>query len=160
MPGERPRRRRSEAQRAAWRKLRPHHRAWIMAERPDEIEREQTLRDETFFALENAFGPRQWDATVAILAEGEPEGAADHASSADDDPDGLTLQAIAIELGLSRARVWQILMRGLDKMRTHPTIRELHGLRPILHPADLDLDEAIVRATAPTEDEDDDEESP
>ena len=118
-----------------------------MAERPDEIEHEQSLRDETFFALERTFGPRQWDATVAILAEGEAEGV-DYTTPADGEPDGLTLQEIATELGLSRGRVWQIIMCAFRKLRTHPTIRELHGLSPILHP--VDLDEAIARAAAST----------
>lgn len=37
----------SDAQRAAWRNPSPYHRALIMAEKPDDFERDQSVRLET-----------------------------------------------------------------------------------------------------------------
>ena len=143
---------RSEAQREAWRKLSPYHRFLIMAERPDDLEHEQSLRSDTLYGLESEFGPRQWDATVAILSEGEAE-EVDYMTYADGEPDGMTFGEIGEELGLSRERVRQMILQALRKMSEHPVIRELRfASRPGLMATAEDIDAAIERALAATED--------
>ena len=117
--------RRTDAQREAWRRLRPHQRALIMAQRPDDLERDEALRSETWRELESEFGPRQWDVTVAVLAEGEAE-ETDYKTHADGEPDGMTFTEIGHELNLSRERARQAILGALRKMSEHPVIRELY----------------------------------
>lgn len=117
------------AARERWRALSPYHRYLLMAERPDEFEREERLRSETVLDLESAFGPRQWDATVAVIAEGEAE-EGDYAGF---EPEAMTLAEIGQEFSLSRERVRRLIQEALAKMGCHPIIRELHlGFPPPL----------------------------
>ncbi len=76
--------------------------------------------------LETAFGPRQWDATVAVLAEGEAE-ESDWPTYSDGEPDGLTFDEIGAEFGISHTRVRQIVLGALRKLRASPVVHELHG---------------------------------
>lgn len=116
--------RRSAAQRAAWKKLPTHCRMMIAAEHPDDFEREEALRVGTWRALEGTFGPRQWDVTVAILAEGE---ATEVDFATPDVPDGLTYREIGDAIGLSPTRVQHIIEDVFSKLRKHPVLNELRG---------------------------------
>lgn len=112
-------------QQRAWRRLSPNKRRILTSHRPDEFERQEEMRREVFADLEETFGPRQWDATVALLAEGEPtvEGSTegDH---------GMTFDEIGKELGLTRSGATQVYERALHHFRKR--------LRPMLTPTERD----------------------
>lgn len=95
-----------------------------MSHLPDELEREMLMRHSVHTALENVYGPRQWDATIAIIAEGESE-EADRMTVADAEPDGASLREIADELGCSTTRVIQIISGALRKLRAKQVVREM-----------------------------------
>lgn len=115
---------RSPAQRRAWRALSPHKRRILTSHRPDYFEGDMALRSSIMTALENVYGPRQWDATVAVLAEGEAE-AVDYPAPSDGEPDGMTLAEIGDHFGVSSARIMQIIAKALRKLRSDPIAREM-----------------------------------
>jgi hypothetical protein len=76
--------------------------------------------------LEAEFGPRQWDATIAVVAEGEFDGVGEP-----QDHDGDTFATIGQDMFISVERVRQIHDAALRKLRRNPLIFELfHGRRP------------------------------
>lgn len=98
-----------------WRRLTPRLRALLLSHRPDEFERDESLRLGTMRDLEDAFGPRIYDASAARVEEGEkgeserePHEVTEYA---------MTLQEIADVLGLSRERVRCIEAHALRKLR-------------------------------------------
>jgi len=77
--------------------------------------------------LEAEFGPRQWDATIAVVAEGEHDGA----DGEPQDHDGDTFVTIGRDMSLSVERVRQIHDAALRKLRRNALIFELfHGRHP------------------------------
>lgn len=122
-----------QAMRERWALLSPWKKMLLMSERPNELERLEDYERRTMRALEWRNGDRQWDATVAVLAEGEAE-EVDRMTPADAAPDGMTLDEIGAALaeeqgdwvGPSRERIRQIIERALGKLRQDPIIRELY----------------------------------
>ena len=114
-----------------------------MSHLPDDIERDQNLRFSIGTALENVYGPRQWDATIALIAEGEAE-AVDWPTHSDGEPDGMTLEEIGDHYGLSRERARGIIQKALWKLRQLPLVREMFlGYR---HDNAGDIDAALRQA--------------
>lgn len=115
-----------------WRLLSPWQQWLIAQEMPDDLEREEDYYRRTMRALEWRNGDRQWDATLAVLAEGEAEDV-DWMTASDREPDGMTLDeigdALAEEygdrLGTSRERVRQIIMGAMRKLRELPIVQEM-----------------------------------
>lgn len=101
---------RSEAQRAAWKRLTPNQRRLLMSDRPDEFERESALSQEMFAALEEAFGPRRWPTSTAIASEPDSEPSEYQKK---DRGYAMSITEMAEEMGLSRERVSQILEGAL-----------------------------------------------
>jgi hypothetical protein len=95
-----------------WRRLTPRLRALLLSHRPDEFERDESLRRGTMRDLEDAFGPRTYDASAARVEEGESEREPHEVTEY-----AMTLQEIADELGLSRERVRCIEAHALRKLR-------------------------------------------
>lgn len=115
---------RTEAQRRAWRALSPNKRRILMSHVPDDLERDMKLRSSIITALSNVYGPLQWDATIAALAEGDAE-AADRFTYTDGEPDGMTFEEIGNELGTDRERPRQIMLKAFSKLRQLPIVREM-----------------------------------
>lgn len=143
------------AGRERWALLSPWQQWLIAQEMPDDLEREEDYRHRTMRALEWRNGDRQWDASLAVLAEGEADDA-DWPKWSDREPDGMTLDEIGdvlasedgTRIGISRERVRQILYGAMRKLRDLPIVRELHGLEPTrARPiTDADIKAAIARA--------------
>lgn len=119
----------TDATRRAWRSLSPNQRRLLSSHRNDELESEESMSRDAMSALEEAFGPRQWDVTVATLAEGEP----DRDDLKTDPPNEKTLRVVGNELGYSVERTRQIEQRALRKLRNDPLIYELYfgEVRPV-----------------------------
>ena len=103
---------RTDAQRHAWQSLSPYHRRLLMSHLPDDLERDASLRASISTALENVYGPREWDASVAVVDEGEE--AVDRGPK--DGPE-MTYEEIGDELGISVERVRQIAEGAMRKIR-------------------------------------------
>lgn len=117
---------RTQAQREAWRRLAPYKRRLIAAERPDSIEADLSLRSSIVTALENVFGPRVWDASLATLAEGEADEA--DLSPSGDQPWAMTYEEIGEVFGVSSSRIKQIERDAFRKLLKGPRyyiLREL-----------------------------------
>jgi DNA-directed RNA polymerase specialized sigma24 family protein len=97
-----------------WRRLTPRLRALLLSHRPDDFERDESLRLGTMRDLEDAFGPRIYDASAARVEEGEREREREPHEVTEY---AMTLQEIADVLGLSRERVRCIEARALRKLR-------------------------------------------
>ncbi len=125
----------SHAQCQAWHRLSKHTRSLLLSHRPDELERHQNLRRETREDLERHFGPMQWDATVAIVAEGEKTGADDSPGGTDEDDGCMSLDQIGEHFGITKGMAHLIVKRALRKLVMHPTtfdiLRELHTGEPV-----------------------------
>lgn len=132
-------------QRDRWRKLSPYHRHLLMSDRPDDLEREMTYRAEALADMVAEYGPQQWDATIAILAEGEAK-EVDRPTFADGEPDGLGFREIGDELGLSHTRVRQILLTGLRKLRDLPLVQEMCGVEDRVEFDAATIEAALKRA--------------
>lgn len=115
-------RRRTEEQRTQWRSLTPYTRRLLVSHRRDDLEREEAARRDTLHDLEEVWGPLQWDATVAVLAEGEPDG--DERAPHGVEPE-MTLEEIGVALGLSRGRIYQIEQQALRKLEQNAIVHEL-----------------------------------
>lgn len=109
-----------------WEALGPNLRRLAVSHRPDELEAASSYRAETMADLEAEFGPRQWAATIAVIAEGEP----DAADNEPQDPDGDTFATIGRDMFLSVERVRQIHEGALRKLRRNPLFFELFHGRP------------------------------
>lgn len=100
--------------RERWKRLTPYHRRLLKSHLPDDFERDVDGRADLLAELETVFGPRQWDATVAVLAEG------DEALERVREPDyAMTLEEVGVELGVHRERVRQMQERALEKLRDY-----------------------------------------
>ena len=71
--------------------------------------------------LELEFGPQQWDATVATLAEGDNDG--ERRGGVEDYE--MTLGEIGFEMGLSSESIRIIQEKAFGKLRNSPLLREL-----------------------------------
>jgi DNA-directed RNA polymerase sigma subunit (sigma70/sigma32) len=141
-------------QRAHWQRLSPNHRRILVSHRRDDFEQDEHAARTTRRALEFASGPTQWDATVAVLAEGEPTHDELRRANKDaPDEDEWTLADIGTLLGLHRERVRCIQNDALAKLRASPAIaallREHHDGTP--PPPHL---RALVRRFLATDDPD------
>jgi hypothetical protein len=113
-------------QRAHWQRLSPNHRRILVSHRRDPFEQDEHARRSTRHALEFAFGPTQWEATVALLAEGEASTDELRRANKDaPDEDEWTLEDIGILLGVGRERVRCIEADALAKLRASPAIAAL-----------------------------------
>lgn len=117
-------------QRNAWERLTPNQRRLLMSHRPDELERAESLRAEIVSDLETEFGPRQWEATLAVVAEGESEEREPGRPSTASAPDGETYEEIGRAFDLSPERIRQIEAGALQKLRRSPLIFEMRRARP------------------------------
>lgn len=115
---------RSKAQKEAWKKLSAHQRKLLMSHLPDDLEREMNLRSSILTACSNVYGPYQWDATLALLAEGEAD-TVDRPKPSDYEPDGASIREIADECKVSTARVHHILHAAYGKLRCKKIMQEL-----------------------------------
>lgn len=116
-------------QQASWHKLTPNQRRILVSHRPDEMERDEELRASTMSDLVAEFGPQQWDATLAVIAEGEGEQSDTRESGYC--VDGCYLQEVADAIGLSRERTRQIEQDAMGKIRRNPLMFEVyHGYPP------------------------------
>jgi len=116
-------------QQASWRKLTPNQRRILLSHRPDELERDEELQASTMSDLVAEFGPQQWDATLAVVAEGEWEQSDTRESGYY--VDGCYLQEVADAIGLSKERTRQIELEAMDKIRRNPLMFEVyHGYEP------------------------------
>lgn len=107
--------RRTEEQRRRWAALSPNKRRILLSHLPDDLERDTALCASVTTALENAYGPRDWPASAATLAEGEGEGRIGRWPQ--DPPYAMTCGEIGAVLGLSRSRVLGIIETALGKLR-------------------------------------------
>lgn len=114
----------SESQRDAWYRLTPNKRRLLLSHRPDELEQAETLRAGVLSDLADEFGPQQWDATLAVIAEGEAGG---EESRSDDEEAERTFAEVGQELGVCAQRVRQIQARAFEKLRRNPLAFELYA---------------------------------
>lgn len=116
--------------RAAWYRLTPNQRRILLSHRPDELERDEALREGTMSDLVAEFGPQQWDATLAVIAEGESEHF-DTVPACRTNyygvplPDGCTLAEVGAELGVTKQRAMCIEAEAMRKLRKNPFAQEL-----------------------------------
>ena len=142
-----------QAMRERWALLSPWKKMLLMSERPNELERLEYYERRTMRALEWRYGDRQWDATVAVLAEGEAE-EVDRMTPADAAPDGMTLDEIGAALaeeqgdwvGPSRERIRQIIKRAMGKLRQDPIMRELYFGSSRVESTGVIVDEVAIDA--------------
>lgn len=121
---------RTRTQRDAWKTLSSSKRRLLLSHLPDEFESEMNLRSSIMTACSNVFGPFQWDAVVATLAEGEAE-EIDRPKTSDHEPDGMSVREIANELEVSTGRVHEIMNRAFRRLHSRSIVHELrHGERP------------------------------
>lgn len=111
----------SKEQRWQWQRLTPNQRRLLVSHRRDELENEELDRRETLADLELEFGPQQWDATVATLAEGDNDG--ERRGGVEDYE--MTLGEIGFEMGLSSESIRIIQEKAFGKLRNSPLLREL-----------------------------------
>lgn len=117
-------------QQASWRKLTPNQRRILVSHRPDEMERDEELRASIMSDLVAEFGPQQWDATLAVIAEGESEHF-DTVPACRTNyygvplPDGCTLAEVGAELGVTKQRAMCIEAEAMRKLRKNPFAQEL-----------------------------------
>jgi hypothetical protein len=110
----------SYAKVAEWLRLPRWQRARLISHRPDELEMETSLRAGVLADLESEWGPRQWDATVAVLAECE------ESTPRERDPQyEMTLAEIGVHFRLSGDRVRQIQEQALRRLRNNREVRDL-----------------------------------
>ncbi len=102
-----------QRRRERWGRLHPNIRRLLVSHHPDPMEQEENLTRDTMFALEEEGGPRIWEASVAMLAEGEAVGS-DHVKSEEFE---FTFQEIGFELGVGRCQARMIQDQALKKCR-------------------------------------------
>lgn len=115
------------AKRERWAKLTPRQRFLLLSDRLSDWEHEELFQHRTMTALENVYGPRVWDATVARIAEGEADGVDTAAAEENPDRPEMTLEEISDVLGISRWEVNRIIRSTLRKLREMPILQELVG---------------------------------
>lgn len=111
-------------QQVAWQKLTPNQRRMLLSHRPGELERDEAIQSSTLSDLVAEFGPQQWDATLAVIAEGEGEQSDTRESGYC--VDGCYLQEVADAIGLSRERTRQIEQEAMAKIRRNPLMFEVY----------------------------------
>ena len=120
----------NQNQRAAWRRLSPAQRRILSSHLPGEFEREESMRSDVLSDLAAEFGPQQWDATLAVIAEGESEHF-DTVPACKTNyygvplPDGCTLAEVVAELGVTKQRAMCIEAGAMRKLRRSPYAQEL-----------------------------------
>lgn len=120
----------NQNQRAAWRRLSPAQRRILSSHLPGEFEREESMRSDVLSDLAAEFGPQQWDATLAVIAEGESE-YFDTVPTCKTNhygvpvPDGCTLAEVGAELGVTKQRAMCIEAGAIRKLRRSPYAQEL-----------------------------------
>lgn len=120
----------SQNRRDAWRRLSPAQRRILSSHLLCELEREESMRSDVLSDLAAEFGPQQWDATLAVIAEGESEHF-DAVPACKTNyygvplPDGCTLAEVGAELGVTRQRAMCIEAEAMRKLRRSPFAQEL-----------------------------------
>lgn len=116
---------RTSQQRASWAKLSARHRKILLSHRRDDLEQTERFYQGVMKDLEMRFGDRQWDATLAVLAEGESDGSEDEGLEGQPGDGCFTLHQVGIELGVGRDRARQIQEGALRKLRANDTVFHL-----------------------------------
>lgn len=120
----------NQNQRAAWLRLSPAQRRILSSHLLCELEREEFMRSDVLSDLVAEFGPQQWDATLAVIAEGESEHF-DTVPACKTNyygvplPDGCTLAEVGAELGVTKQRAMCIEAGAMRKLRRSPYAQEL-----------------------------------
>lgn len=116
--------------RAAWLRLTPSQRYTLSSHLPGELERAESMRASILSDLSDEFGPQQWDATLAVIAEGESD-RFDTIPTCRTNyhgvplPDGCTLEEVGREIGVTRERVRCIEAKAMRKLRRSAYALEL-----------------------------------
>ncbi len=146
---------RTPKQLAAWRRLSSNKRRILLSHLPDEMEREATALRDLRADMAHEYGPLQWDATVAVLAEPDEERGLITAERRSDNWYEATLDEVASELGIVKERARQIQEKAIRKLRRPGRIAILHELyfgepyRDFRH--EREIERAIELARTPDE---------